>query len=66
MTGLEGFANMDVHLLYSLVNTRLRNDFADLDDLARSHDLDAKQLVACLAAAGYTYHACEAQFRLGD
>ncbi|MFP5505070.1 MAG: DUF4250 domain-containing protein [Gammaproteobacteria bacterium] len=60
---LDNWRRMDPHLLYSLVNTRLRNDYADLDDLARSLDLDRAALERRLAEAGYVYVADLNQFR---
>jgi hypothetical protein len=56
---------MDVHLLYSIVNMKLRNDYADLDDLARGLDIDRAELEARLGAAGYLYSAELRQFRVG-
>lgn len=58
--------HMDVHLLYSLLNTKLRNDYADLDDLVRALDLDRTVLAARLAAAGYVYDDAVRQFRRRD
>lgn len=63
MIDLSRFATMDVHLLYSLVNTRLRNDHADLEDLIRSHDIDGEALQRRLASAGYRYDPALRQFR---
>lgn len=54
---------MDVNLLYSIVNMKLRNDYADLDDLARSLDIDRAKLEARLGAAGYVYSPEVNQFR---
>lgn len=62
---LDNWHRMDPHLLYSLVNTRLRNDYADLDDLARSLDLDRAALERRMAEAGYGYVADLNQFRPG-
>ncbi|GAB4295020.1 MAG: hypothetical protein Kow0096_11560 [Thiohalomonadaceae bacterium] len=53
----------DPHLLYSLVNMKLRNDYADLDDLVRSLGEDEEELVSRLLAAGYIYDAALQQFR---
>jgi hypothetical protein len=53
----------DPHLLYSVVNVKLRNDYADLDDLVRSMGVDGDQLVRRLADAGYVYAAAVSQFR---
>lgn len=53
----------DPHLLYSLVNMKLRNDYADLDDLLRSLGVDEEGVVHRLAEAGYVYDAALNQFR---
>lgn len=62
---LDNYRRMDPHLLYSLINTRLRNDYADLDDLTHSLDLDRAALERRLAEAGYVYVADLKQFRPG-
>lgn len=56
--------SMDVNLLYSLINMKLRNEYQDLHDLCLGLDLDQTQLVEKLASKGY--HFCEEskQFRL--
>lgn len=56
---------MDAHLLYSIVNMKLRNDYEDLDDLARGLDIDRAELEARLREAGYVYSAETKQFRIG-
>ena len=60
---LENYRTMDPNLLYSLVNTRLRNDYQDLDDLTRSLGLDRAALEARLAGAGFVYVQALNQFR---
>lgn len=55
--------HMDVQMLCSLVNMKLRNDCADLDDLARGLDLDRAELEARLGEAGYRYSEEAKQFR---
>lgn len=62
---LTNVQTMDPNLHYSLSNTRLRNDYRDLDDLVRSLDLDRAVLERRLAAAGFTYVAQLNQFRPG-
>lgn len=57
---------MDVHLLYSLINMKLRNDYEDLDDLACGLDIDRAELEARLGAAGYGYSAELNQFRRSE
>jgi len=60
---LTSYETMDPHLLYGLVNTALRNDFEDLQDLVRSHDLDQETLIRRLREAGYAYTPELNQFR---
>ena len=51
---LANFESMDPILLFSLINTKLRDDFAgDLDKLARYYDIDRSKLETKLAAAGF-------------
>lgn len=61
---LSNYRHMDPNLLYSLINTKLRNDYEDLDDLTRSLDIDREELEERLAKAGFIYHADQNQFRL--
>lgn len=54
---------MDPHLLVGLINTELRNNAADLDDLCKSHGLEQETLLARLAKGGYEYRMEQKQFR---
>lgn len=54
---------MEPAMLYSVVNMKLRNDYADLDALARGLDVERDALEQCLAAAGFRYDAALNQFR---
>ncbi len=54
---------MDPHLLVGLVNTELRNHCDTLEDLVKTHHLDAKSLTERLAEAGYQYQPDQRQFR---
>lgn len=57
------FQKIDPHLLVGLVNTELRNHADSLDDLCRTHDIDAGQLCAHLESADYHYKSEQKQFR---
>lgn len=63
MTDLNPYRTMDPAMLYSLLNTRLRNDYRDLDDLARALGLDRGELENHLAAHGCHYDEALMQFR---
>lgn len=60
---LSNYLRMDPHLLLGLLNTELRNHCDSLDDLVKTHDLDAEALTAKMAAAGYIYQPEQNQFR---
>lgn len=60
---LHAFETIHPDLLPGLVNTALRNDCEDLEDLCRTHDLDQKRLEARLGEFGYHYVAEIRQFR---
>ncbi|MBD5195746.1 MAG: DUF4250 domain-containing protein [Bacteroidales bacterium] len=53
----------DPFILLSFVNMRLRDEYADLDDLCSSLDVDKKELEDTLASAGFTYDSSTRQFR---
>lgn len=57
------FQKMDPQLLVGLVNTELRNHADSLEDLCRTHDIDAGELSARLETAGYHYRPEIKQFR---
>lgn len=57
------FESIDPHLLVGLVNTELRNHADSLEDLCRTHDIDAAKLEARLSSADYQYQAEQNQFR---
>lgn len=59
---LSNIERMDVNLLYSIVNMKLRNDFNDLDDLCLSMDIDRGVLESRLQSAGFCYSASLIRF----
>lgn len=60
---LHAFETIHPDLLPGLVNTALRNDCEDLEDLCRTHDLDQERLEARFKELGYRYVAEIRQFR---
>ncbi|MDC0610447.1 DUF4250 domain-containing protein [Vibrio sp.] len=61
---LANYENMDPILLFSLVNTKLRDDFdGDLDKLVSVHDIDKEKLIKKLSAAGFDFLPEAGQFR---
>jgi hypothetical protein len=60
---LSNYQTTDPHLLVGLINTELRNQAEDLDDLCKTHNLSEDLLVQRLAQAGYEYRTEQKQFR---
>lgn len=59
----NNYKHMDPHLLVGIVNTKIRNDYSDLDELCVVHDLDKSELIQKLGDAGYNYVEKQRQFR---
>lgn len=53
----------DPVILFSLVNTKLRDQYSSLEELCNDLDADRDSLVAVLSAAGWTYDREHNQFR---
>ena len=53
----------DPFLLLSVVNTKLRDEYEDLDALCAALDLDRAALEERLAAAGFRYDPARNTFR---
>ena len=60
---LSRYKDMDPNLLYSLINSKLRNEYRDLDDLVATWEIDRAELEAHMAEKGFTYHPDVKQFR---
>ncbi len=53
----------DPVILFSVVNTKLRDRYDSLEALCEDMDADQEQLVRTLGAIGYVYHKELNQFR---
>ncbi len=53
----------DPMILLSVVNTRLRDEYASLEELCAETGMDREELTAKLAAIGYRYDETENRFR---
>jgi hypothetical protein len=60
---LSNFSSMDVHMLMSIVNMKLRDEHGDLGNLVRAFDLDKAALIEKLATGDYHYNEQNNQFR---
>jgi hypothetical protein len=61
---LRDYRTIHPDLLPGLLNTALRNDFEDLDDLCAAHDIERAELESHLAGLGYRYREDIRQFRM--
>lgn len=46
----------DVNMLFSFVNTKLRDEYGSLNELCRALDIDPEWLIKKLGAAGFEYN----------
>ena len=53
----------DPYLLFSFVNTMLRDSYASLDEFCAAYDADRDSIEAKLRTAGFTYDDQSNQFR---
>lgn len=60
---LSNYQNMDINLLFSLVNQQLRDEFSNLEKLCAYHDIQQALLVQRLNSQGFEYLAEANQFR---
>ena len=52
----------DPVILLSVVNTRLRDEYSDVEELCRSEGADRAELEERLAGVGYRYDPAQNQF----
>ena len=52
----------DPNMLLSYINTGLRDNYSDLDDMASAEGFDASEIIAKLEAAGYRYDEATRKF----
>ena len=53
----------DPFMLYSMINMKLRDQYASLDELCADEDIDRSELERRLSEAGFEYEASVNQFR---
>ena len=54
--------NMDINILVSIVNMKLRDEFSDLNDLAAYYNVKKEDLEKRLGSIGYKYSVIVNQF----
>lgn len=52
----------DPMMLYSVVNTKLRDEYSSLDDLCADMNVDRKNIEETLGKAGFEYNAAQNKF----
>lgn len=53
----------DPFMLYSYINTQLRDNYKDIDEMCNSLDINKMELESKLKSIGYTYDESTNQFR---
>ncbi|WP_432454413.1 MULTISPECIES: DUF4250 domain-containing protein [unclassified Agarivorans] len=62
MLDQQRIETMDVHILLSIVNMQIRNDFGSFSELCQFYALDQDKLTQRLQQAGYELRAQQQQF----
>lgn len=60
---MNGTLPKDPVILLSVVNTKLRDEYASLRDFCEDYSVDSDDLTEALAAVGYEYDETVNQFR---
>ncbi|MEL0628467.1 DUF4250 domain-containing protein [Psychromonas aquatilis] len=60
---LENYKKMDINMLFSIVNMKLRNENQSIADLCTTYDLDANTLTRRLKDNGFIYDPAHKQFK---
>ncbi len=53
---IANFQRMDVNMLLSIVNMKLRDEFESLDDLCRYYDIEKGELEKKMVSGNYIYN----------
>ncbi|RJG51602.1 DUF4250 domain-containing protein [Motilimonas pumila] len=62
---LSNYLKMDINILFSIINMKLRDEEGDLSALCQRYQLDAELLAQRLAEKGWNYHQDVNQFKVG-
>ncbi|MGL5417227.1 MAG: DUF4250 domain-containing protein [Clostridium sp.] len=55
--------NMDVNILYSIINLKLRDNYSTLDNLVEDMDINKNELIEKLKSGGFHYLEDKNTFR---
>ncbi len=60
---ISNFKTMDVNMLFSIINMKLRDEFDSLTELCKSYDINQEELEKKLEEGGYSYNSGNNKFR---
>ena len=60
---ISNFKSMDVNMLFSIINMKLRDEFDSLDELCRYYDVEKTEIEEKLKESGYEYIKEQNRFR---
>lgn len=60
---LENYQSMDINILVSIVNMKLRNEHQPLEDFCKRYQLEMMRLLQRLEQNGFFYDAQQSQFK---
>ena len=60
---ISNFKSMDVNMLFSIINMKLRDEIDSLDELCRYYDVEKREIEEKLKESGYEYIKEQNRFR---
>ncbi len=60
---ISNFKEMDVNMLFSIVNMKLRDEFEALEEFCRYYDIEQSEFEKKLEDGGYSYSKQNNKFR---
>lgn len=60
---ISNFKSMDINMLFSIVNMKLRDEFESLEELCRYYDIEQVEIEKKLEEGGYSYSKENNKFR---
>lgn len=60
---LANFKEMDINILYSIVNTRLRDIYPNFDEFCQEEGLNKEEFLSYMKAHGIVYDCATKQMR---
>lgn len=61
---INNLLNMDSHIMFGIINERLRLECKSIDELVSRYELNEQELASKMAMMGYEYDPISNQFKI--